>query len=564
MDLSRFGGTVSGLLKLRAEQLGSAPFACSGAESRSYRELNDRSNQVAAALTDLGLERGDCVATMLPNSMEYLDAWFGVARGGHVHVPVNIAYKQDHVEWVLGLAKARAIVIDRCFTPVLEGILGRLTNLEHVIVVESEAASPSSTARLESLGRPVTHHNWEQLTATASSEFSAPSLSTADVASILFTSGTTGRSKGVVAPHGHHLHMGATTAAVQRLSSKDVLFTVLPLFHGNAQLTTVIAGMIAGASVVISPRFSARTFWDEVRSAGATQFNLLSTMANVLLAAPPSARDREHNVRVMMGAPVPADTLLRFERRFGGHIIEAFGSTELGMIAANPYDDRRPGSFGKVTPRGQIALLDESGAPVPLGEVGEVCYRPNSPHIMCMGYLDNSEASLEAMRGLWWHTGDLAREDGDGYYYFVDRQRDVIRHKGENVSSFEVEQAILALAGVEQAAVLAVPAELSEDEILAVVVPSDGCEIEITPEVVFGQCDRRLPHFMVPRFIHVTKSVPTTETGRVNKALLAGSDLVAQAWDAHGEGLHPTRLDRRRERETSPSESQGQEGEIEQ
>ncbi|WP_420637701.1 AMP-binding protein [Candidatus Poriferisocius sp.] len=541
-DASQVEGTLGELLRVRADQLADEPFATCGDDARTYEELDRSANLVASALSANGLLPGDRVATMLPNSLTFLDAWFGIARGGHIHVPVNTSYKKDHLEWVLGLTRSRAIIIDRAFLPALAASVDGLDDLEHVVVVENASSVEPIADLPPGIRRSLRREVWSDWISRSRSRFTAPPASTGDVASILFTSGTTGRSKGVVAPHGHHLHMGATSAAVQRLTSQDTLFTVLPLFHGNAQLTSVVAAMTVGASVAISPRFSATTFWDEIRAAGATQFNLLSTMAHVLLAAPPTEQDRNHNVRVMMGAPVPADILMRFERRFGGHIIEAFGTTELGMIAANPYGDRRPGSFGQPTPGGRIALLDESNAPVPLGEVGEICYRPELPHIMCAGYLDNPEASVEAMRGLWWHTGDLARQDGDGYLYFVDRQRDVIRHKGENVSSFEVEQAILSLAGVEHAAVVAVPAELSEDEILAVVVPSG--DREMTAELVFDQCDRRLPHFMVPRYVYVTAEVPTTQTGRVNKAQLVKMDILPRAWDAQVAGRRATRLDR--------------------
>ncbi len=534
MDLGVYGSTVGGLLRLRATQLGDAVFARSASESRTYAELDARADRVAAGLHELGLEPGDAVALMLPNELRYLDAWFGTARGGLVHVPINTAYKGDHLRWALELSSARVLVVDERFLPLVEELSDDLPDLDHLVVTSSAVAAPDL---------PIASSRWEDFLDRAPDPATVvlPDLTEADTASLMFTSGTTGRSKGVVAPHGHHLMMGATTADVLRLTSQDVLFTVLPLFHGNAQLTTVIAGMVAGASVHIADRFSARTFWHEIRSSGATAFNLLSTMANVLLSAPPSERDRDHSVRVMMGAPVPADTLYRFERRFGGHIIEAYGTTEIGMIAANPHDARRPGSFGRPT-GGEIELLGPEGHPVGPGEIGELCYRPAQANIMCAGYHRNPEATAEALRGAWWHTGDLARRDADGYLYFVDREKDAIRHKGENVSSFEVEQAILALAGVEHAAVLAVPSSLSEDDILAVVAPADGRPID--PAAIFEQCDRRLPHFMVPRYVLVTSDVPLTQTGRVNKPALRTDDVAAQAWDAHEHGLRPTRYDR--------------------
>ena len=328
--------------------------------------------------------------------------------------------------------------------------------------------------------------------------------------------------------------MAKEHADVFEITPRDRMLTCFPMYHGMAQVVTCFASIYAGATAVLRPGFSLSTFWDEVRQYEATQFNALGVVLNLLLAMPESDRDRDHAVTRVFSAPAPAEALYRFETRFGVHLIEGYGSTEVKNVMYNPWRGRRIGSMGLPTPSSIVEVHDEHGNPLPPGQVGEIVYRPRHASIMNAGYLDDAEATLAASRGLWWHTGDMASTDDDGYFYFHDRKTDSLRRRGENISSAEVEEVLSTFPGVQVAAAVRAQSELGEHEVLAVLAVADPTAFD--PVELWQHCVDKMPRFMVPRYVRLVTAMPFTPTGKIRKVELRDQGITADTWDAVATG----------------------------
>ncbi|MBC2592397.1 AMP-binding protein [Rhodococcus aetherivorans] len=526
------GGTLGGLLARRAAANPDKPALVTAARTLTYGDLDSAATEVARGLISLGLRKGDAVAIFLRNRIEWMTSWLGTARGGLVTVPVNTAYKGAFLEHALTLTKARVLVTEPTLLPALAGVIGRLPDLGHIVLVDSDDADPLSGVAPDVLG-------YNDLVARGQAAATLPKVTPYDVAQVGLTSGTTGRSKGVVLPHLMMLVAARENATNLGTTNRDVIYTCTPLFHGAAQLNMSLQALYLGASVVVGERFSASGFWDEVRAHGVTLFNAVGSILPMLLAQPPSERDRDHRVRRAFAAPAPPNILLPFEDRFGVHLVEGYGMTEIKNVTYNPVAARKVGSVGKPTETSVLQVQDEHGNEAPIGQIGEICYRPRQANIMFLEYLGDPAATREATRDLWFHTGDLGYVDEDGYYYFVDRTKDALRRRGENVSSSEVENVLATFPGVLEAAAVATPSELGEDDILAVV---ETPEAALDLEALFRHCDAQLPHFMVPRYYRVVPTLPRTPTGKIQKAVLREEGRPDGVWDAEAAGLRPTRL----------------------
>ena len=525
------GGTLGGLLARRATANPDKPAIVTAAGRLTYGELDQAATQVAHGLLGLGLRKNDAIAIFLRNRTEWMTSWLGIARGGLVTVPVNTAYKGTFLEHALSLTKARVVITEQPLLPALAAVIDRLPNLGHVVLVGSDDADPTSIAGRVVLG-------YKDLTTRGQARTTLPDVTPYDVAQVGLTSGTTGRSKGVVMPHLMLLVAARENATNLGTTNRDVIYTCTPLFHGAAQLNMSLQALYLGATVVVGERFSASGFWEEVRAYEVTLFNAVGSILPMLLAQPPSERDREHQVHRAFAAPAPPEVLLPFEDRFGVHLVEGYGMTEIKNVTYNPLEARKVGSVGRPTETTVLQVQDEHGNDVPVGQIGEICYRPRGANIMFREYLGDPTATQEATRDLWFHTGDLGYVDADGYYYFADRAKDALRRRGENVSSYEVESVLAAFPGVLEAAAVATPSELGEDDILAVVETSAALDLE----ALFRHCDAQLPHFMVPRYYRVVPALPRTPTGKIQKTVLREEGRPDDVWDAEAAGFRPTRL----------------------
>jgi crotonobetaine/carnitine-CoA ligase len=363
-----------------------------------------------------------------------------------------------------------------------------------------------------------------------------------DVNCVIYTSGTTGPSKGVPLTNAHGVHKAFEVNRVCQMSSDDVIYSPLPLFHSMALLRGVLAAVVSGGECVLRDRFSASEYWDDVRRHGATIGHCVFTIPQILKKAPPSADDRDHPLRCLYQGRYDAE----FEERFGVRLIEGYGLTEAGVATYVRADEPpRPGSCGRVADEWEVQLVDEHDLPVAVGEVGEIVLRPRLPWLVTPGYLNKPEATAAAFRNLWFHTGDLATVDADGYYYFKDRKKDSMRRRGENVSSWELEQVIRELPAVDEAAATPYPSPLGEDEIRVFVTLLP--EETLSPEQVVAHCERRLPGFMVPRYVEILDALPRTPTGRIQKYELRSRPLGPDHHDAgdRGEAARRVRHERR-------------------
>lgn len=488
---------------------------CDGREV-SIGELHAASNRVAGALLDWGLGGGERVAVMMANVPEFLDVWFGIARSGAIEVPVHCAYRGPLLEHILGESGARALFCDGEFLELLAGLA--LPALERVIVRGEGDAPALAGVSIHPLGevmqeRAPTH---------------APEIAGRDVSCLLYTSGTTGRSKGVVLTHTANLQLARANVELMEYTPEDVLYTAFPLFHVNAKFTSVTSAILSGACLVLDDRFSASRFWERMREERVTSFNYMGTMLTVIAKQPPDERDRDHRVTRCYGGACPPSLWAPFEERFGVRLHEHYGMTEIGIATQNTRTVRRPGSIGRAAPPFEVRVADESDREVAVGEVGEIQVRPRMADIILREYWSRPEATIEATRNLWFHTGDRARVDAEGFFYYVDRLKDSIRRRGENVSSFEVEGVVSALGFVIESAAYGVPSEVGEDDVMiAVVVDPTGLDLD----ALVAHCERELAYFAVPRYVRVLDALPKTVSQRVQKFVLREQGVTSDTID---------------------------------
>ena len=335
---------------------------------------------------------------------------------------------------------------------------------------------------------------------------------------MLYTSGTTGPSKGVVCPHEQWWWWGVLTGRVLGVHEDDVLYTNLPLFHTNA-MNAFCQALLAGGTYALGPRFSASRFWQRIVEADATVTYLLGAMVSILMRQQPTELDRQHRVRTALAPATPAELHAPFRERFGLRLIDAWGSTETNVVISNTHDDIRPGTIGRA--------LDPFDARV--AEDGELLVATREPLAFATGYFANEAATAEAWRDGWFHTGDRVAVDDDGWFRFVDRKKDAIRRRGENISSYEVEQVLLAHPDIAAAAVVGVPSELGEEDVLACVLARDGAAVD--PRELARFCEPRLAYFAIPRYVEVVDELPLTPSGKVEKYKLRERGVTASTWD---------------------------------
>jgi carnitine-CoA ligase len=492
----------------------------------SYGEVNRRANVVANALRALGLQPGEAVSTMLPNCEDHLPLWFGILKAGGVQSPINTAYRGDFLSWVLNLPRSRFLVVAGQYLDRVEEIAGELTSLESVVVWTPEM----STGALPPGLRCRSH---AELLADENSAEPAVEVGWTDDARIMFTSGTTGRSKGVIKQHASDYFSGRTYNEVCGVTSDDTFFSCLPLFHSNAQVLGAYPAMIAGARIALVERYSSSNFWRQVIDAEATILNTVSAMNYFIWNTPPSEHDRAHRVRRIMAMPAPKDIYDKFKERFGIRFHEGYGLTETGMVTYVPPGEERPGSCGKATPGFEVFVVEPgTDRPVAPGVQGEIVVDMKLPNIVMRAYAGMPEKTAEDFSNLKLHTGDLGEMDAEGYLYFRDRLKDYIRRRGENVSSMEVEAVARKFAGVEEAAAIGIKSgdgAGAEDEILLCVVPSAGATVD--PEALVGFMSAKMPYFAVPRFVRLMPSLPKTPTERVRKVELREEGITADTWE---------------------------------
>ena len=522
---------LSRVLRERAERDPDRPYYRFGdGPWLGYGEVNARANRIANALTARGLRKGEAVSTLLPNCEDHLPLWFGILKAGGVQSPINLAYRGDFLSWVLNLPQSRFLVIADSHLDRLAAVAGELPYLERVIVWRSGAG-----------GGPEPDVPWEPLEELMAAPDDEPDVEIdwTDDARIMFTSGTTGRSKGAIKQHASDYFSGRTYNEVCGITEDDTLFSCMPLFHSNAQVLACYPAMIAGARIAMVERYSSSRFWQQVVDAGATCFNTVSAMNYFIWNTPAGPLDRAHQVRRVMAMPAPKDIYYEFQERFGIRFHEGYGLTETGMVTYVPPEaGPRPGSCGVATPGFEVSVVEPgSDRPLEPGEPGEIVVDMKLPNIVMRAYAGMPEKTAEDFGNLKLHTGDLGRMDEDGYLYFLDRVKDYIRRRGENVSSMEVERTVSSHPQVVEAAAIGVQATEgagAEEEILVCLVAHEDGGPD--PAGLLAWLDERMPYFAVPRYLRIVDVLPKTPTERVRKVELREAGLTRDTYDRVASG----------------------------
>jgi carnitine-CoA ligase len=519
-DLPLERQTLPAMLREGAERHGERPLLRFDGLERSFVGVRDAVAAAAGTLAEAGIVRGDRVAMMCENRIELLDLMLGCAWLGAVAVPLNTALRGDQLRHQLVNSGARVLAIDTALLEVLD-VVEAPPALEAVWALDGvPAAVPSGYSVLEP--------------PPAGAAVDPAPVGPGDTGAILYTSGTTGPAKGVQCPHAQFYWWGILMGEVFELTEDDVLYTCLPLFHTNA-LNAFVQALLAGATFHLGPRFSASRFWTRCAEAGATVTYVLGAMVNILMSRPEGPEDRAHKVRVALAPATPPDLFERFGERFGLQLLEGYGSTEANGVLFSNLHHQRPGYMGPVRAGFDAIVADDQDRELPDGVDGELLLRNGPPFAFATGYFGMPEKTVEAWRNLWFHTGDRVVREPDGWFRFVDRIKDTIRRRGENISSFEVEQALLSHPAVSAAAAFPVASEMAEDEVAAAIILEEGETLE--PEELMRHCEPRLAYFAIPRYVRIVEELPQTANGKVRKSVLREAGVLEGDWDREAVGF---------------------------
>ncbi len=498
----------------------------------TFAEVNKAANQIANSLRELGVEKGDKVSVYMPNSLEICLAWFGILKNGSVMVPVNTAYVMDFLQYIIESSDSKLIIIAEEYMERLANIQTRIPLVDNVVVWPRNGGDEIETAGY------VTKKcmSWSNFVNQGSDSEPEVEVTHLDHARLMYTSGTTGKSKGVVRPCAADYSSAQNYASIMDINPDDTVFTCLPLFHSNAMVMGVYPAMIRGAKVVVEEKYSASKFWKWMKDFEVTKFNLVGVMSYFMWNAPVVPEEKEHKVKLVLGSPAPHDIIEPFMERFNILFMEGYGLTEVGQCTfMRPGDPFRVGSCGKESPGYEIKIVNpETDEELPRNTPGELVLRPRIPNICLHYYYKMPEKTVSDFRNLWFHTGDLCRMDEDGYIFFMDRVKDYIRRRGENISSFEVENLISTHPNIEESAAIAVKLDEqgrhSEDELMIVIVLKEGKDLN--PNELIEFLKPIMPKFMIPRFVRFRDSLPKTPTNRVQKVKLREEGITKDTWDS--------------------------------
>ena len=491
-----------------------------GGTRLTFAELRTRTRAVAEGLSRLGVQPGQHVLAWAPNTPDMLITFYAINYLGAVFVPINTAYRGGLLEHVLDNCDASLGVIHADLLPRLKGL--DLARLRHVVVCGGSAAASVL---------PATPFG-ELLSCAGNPPEPEQPIEPWHTQSIIYTSGTTGPSKGVLSSY-LHMYTNPGPESWPCITGEDRFLVNMPMFHiGGLGLS--FAMLARGGSIVFPERFSTEGFWPLVREHDVTAVFLLGVMATFLLKAPPGDDDRRHRVTKCFIVPL-SEGASEFHRRFGADVYTIFNMTEISSPIVSAPNPEAPGTCGRVRPGVEVRLVDANDCEVADGSVGEMIVRTDRPWAMNHGYYKAPEATANAWRNGWFHTGDAFRRDAHGNYFFVDRMKDAIRRRGENISSFEVEVEILRHPDVRECAAVSVPSELGEDEVLAVIAPAPGRTID--PAALLEFLRERLAYFMIPRYVRILAELPKTPSSKVLKAELRAAGITADTWDRERAGI---------------------------
>jgi len=496
----------------------------------TYREFDQLANRFAHELRRLGARPGETVMTLLDNNLDAVTSWFAINRIGAISVPINTALRGEFLRHQLDDAGGAIVVCEAAYLPRVIEVADQLPSVR--LMLHRGPAQPFPTCRIRVA--PLDDHRGSD---ESPIEIDArPS----DTSCIIYTSGTTGPSKGSMQSYNYFCHLASQRLAANPASPADITFTPLPLFHNNALATGITATVLSGGRIAIAPRFSLSKFWPEVERSGATIVSLVGSIATLVAEGPDNEWSRRcfGQVHTVRGVPFTDAVKEAWRSRFGSIHVGSndYGMTEAALITWLPRGEfAASGSSGKRCEAFDVRIVDDDDREVPVGVPGEIVVRPNRPNIMFKGYWRRHEATVAAMRNQWFHTGDIGRFDARGFFYFVDRKKDYLKRRGENISSYEMEVAIKAHPAIEQVAVHAVPSELGDDDVKVTAVLKSGQRV--APADLCLWIAERVPYFAVPRYIELRDELPKNPQDKVLKYQLRQEGVTAATWDLETSGL---------------------------
>lgn len=500
----------------------------------TYEDVDRASTRLAHGLAALGVEPGHTVLTMLDNNIDAVLCWLAINKLRAVSVPINTALKGEFLRHQITDSDAAVVICESAYVERIAAISAELPRVRQVLHRGPAAGSRCGSLPLAPL---------DDFRAGSDTPF-ADKPKPWELACIIYTSGTTGPSKGCMISYNYMCNLARQQLRAGPATADDVTITPLPLFHMNAISVGVVATILVGARVAILPRFSVSNFWPEVERSGATIASILGSMGTLLANAPDNdaAKRCFGQIHTVRGNPFTEPVKAIWRERFGARLVggNGYGLTEAAVVTSLPAGEyAAPGSSGKRVPEFDVRIVDEYDRELPPGQAGEVIVRPLRPDIMFMGYWRRPEDTLKVMRNLWLHTGDIGKFDEDGFFYFVDRKKDYLRRRGENISSFEMEAAFARHPAIAEVAVHAVPSPHGEDDVKVTAVLRPGATL--TPEELFRWAMDQVPYYALPRYIEFRDVLPKNPQGRVLKYQLREEGKTPATWDQETSGITVTK-----------------------
>jgi crotonobetaine/carnitine-CoA ligase len=522
--------TVNAVIKRAVESYGERKFLDFLGQTYTYNDINTFACRLANGLSKLGVSKGQTVVTLLDNSAEAVFIWFAINKLGAVSVPVNTALKGDFLRHQVSDADAAVVIAESDYAERVAGIASKLPQLETLVY---RGENPNIGFEKQLL-------RWDDLLSDDASE---PEVEVApgDLAMLIYTGGTTGPSKGCMISHNYTCSMARQMLTITNRDETTITWTPLPLFHFNAVATTILCNMMVGAQVALYTRFSVSNFWPEIERTGANDAGLLAAMMPMLAGAPDNdAMKRCYGqIKGVWGAPFPLDIQKIWKERFGvTHTVAGgFGLSECSLPTILPFGTpAKPNSSGlRNKELFDVRIVDDNDVELPPNTPGEIIVRPRQPHVMFEGYWKRPEDTLKVMRNMWFHTGDIGMFDEDDYFFFMDRKKDYLRRRGENISSFEVEAAFRQHEAVGEVAAHAVLSDLGEDELKVTITLKPGYSIEA--EALCAWSADQMPYYAVPRYIEFRSELPKSPLGRVFKYQLRDEGVTPTTWDREKAGF---------------------------